>query len=361
MSKKDALLESLDRLVKFTEQKELLFPFSDTILLDGDKAIAACTLGAAAEEVPISVSTPTLLPFTLFYNCVKNTPPERVIEEQDSQIILKHKRTRYGVRILQPEDMGESGDIRKQYPNPYKLLKEAYNANNKCGVPQVEALDVPTTLIQNASALASCTKEDPYKPLFACVNVTNSTIEACDNTKLLIYSGIEYEGEPFLCPAKALLRVPDSVEEMHVATDWIIFSGKGVYAIRRTHGEYPDLTELLNFKGSRALLPKTITQTIEHSQVFEQASALNLEIHFEKSRVTARVETPKGWFEETQKCKYKGKETAFVIPPALLKDLVSRSAILYIGDRIIKTKAKDSETGVTWQYATSIQTPDNEE
>lgn len=206
-----------------------------------------------------------------------------------------------------------------------------------------------------------CAGKDQTNFVFTCVHMTPKFMEACDNFQLTRYkiaTGVEGD---VLVRADALKHVADmGVTDVCVTPAWVHFKGDGnaVMSCRRIDEKFPDLTDILNTHGDKAVLPKALQEAVETAEIFssENADHNHVKIELRADRLRIRGQGASGWYSEVKQIKYAGKPMAFMVGPKLIAELVRRTT-----DCEISKDHRLRVDGGKWVYVACLEKVEEED
>lgn len=201
------------------------------------------------------------------------------------------------------------------------------------------------------------------EPLLTCVHVNKSGfVEASDGLRLARHELTdEMPVNTFLVPAKSILEVvklDPSPTRIAIEKGWVRFrTKKGTIISCRLFFEdtYKNMSPYLQSDdGKRVLLPeKGLDESLARAMVFakrDHSYEEQITITIGKGVLKMEAKSEVGWFrEEIMMDHYKGIPLRFVIPPYLLKDILSETrACLITSNKIIFQ-------GTGWNYVGALK------
>lgn len=122
--------------------------------------------------------------------------------------------------------------------------------------------------------------------------------------------------------------------------NWVHFqSDVSTISCRRYLDDYPELEKFLAVTGEKVTLPKEIAGEIEKAEEFSKENRDDnvVKVTLSKGEVRVKGTGETGWFRSNPvKLPYKGKPFSFLIPPALLREIVTKYEECIISpDRIL--------------------------
>lgn len=251
---------------------------------------------------------------------------ELEVEETDgdegSQLILKSKRRRAGIRV------------HKEIVLPVKEVQ----------VPD-EWQSLPKGFDEAISTIREVAGKDDSMPILTCLHIQPKGMEASDNSQAIRYSirtGIE---EPVLLKRDELVMLLKlKIEEWQVTEVWVHFRNASglVGSCRRLVEKYPKLDGLFSVEGNRTVFPEGLASAIEKAEIFmdTRSDLTGVSVKLKDGVLLLRGEGGVGWYEEKQKVQYKGRPFEFKIAPRLLREVSSRSKDCVVGDEKLCVKGK---------------------
>ncbi len=225
---------------------------------------------------------------------------------EDGELILKGKRKRAGIRMEETVLLPVEG-IEK--PEKWKKLPEDFT----------EAIGI----------VKGCASNDESNFRLTCIHIHPEWIEACDDFQICRYpieTGIK---ESTLVRQTALKNVVGlDMTEFSETESWIHFLNTTgtVLSCRRYLEVYPDITEVINKRGIKTVLPGGLAEAVNIAEIFsaENADANWVKVELRSDRMKLEGRGPSGWYAEQQKVKYAGKPMSFTSIPKLLIEISKR-------------------------------------
>ena len=184
----------------------------------------------------------------------------------------------------------------------------------------------------------NCASRDQSRFEATCVHICPQWIEAFDDMRMCRWQLETGLKEPVLVRQSSLRQVPSlGMTHWCVTAGWLHFKNATsglLLSCRRYHEEFPDLEPVLKLiQGEPAQLPKGLGDAIERAAVF---SSENPDANLVKVRLTpgkARVSGCglSGEYSKPLSAKYAGEVAEFLVPPALLQDVIKRHSEVLIG------------------------------
>ena len=213
-------------------------------------------------------------------------------------------------------------------------------------------------IVQQATFAAG---QDMTKPLLTCVHVTSQYAEACDNYRMArIAFPKRLRIKDMLLPARAIQNISQYVPIQYAEGDgWAHFkNADGVqFSCRTMEGQYPDLSGLLDVKGTSIEFPDGILDSLERSGVFLDDSVMGNEVsslRMSSDGLDVSARGVSGWIKETLPIAYEGDPVEFQVLPKALQSILKRHPSAVIGPRSILFK------GDGFSYCCSIVAKEEE-
>lgn len=202
---------------------------------------------------------------------------------------------------------------------------------------------IAENLVDAVSMVQHCAGNDESQFVSTCIHIHPDWIEACDNFqagRYIIETGIK---ESVLIRKDSLKHIISmNMTKFSETKSWIHFKNPDelILSCRRFVEEYPDITSVLEVKGSPILLPKGLKEAAEKAEIFssENVEDNEVKIHLENGKVKIKGEGVSGWYSEIKKAKYNGPPITFTISPKLLTELVERHNKCRISKDKLKAK-----------------------
>ena len=155
-------------------------------------------------------------------------------------------------------------------------------------------------------------------------------MEACDNFQIMRYHielGLEHA---ILIRRDALKQImTHGITKFAETETWAHFKNpKGLILSVKRHvrNDYPDLTELLNIKGAKTVLPKGLAEATERCDVFSSENVddnhVRVSLKPNKLSILGKGVTGSHFEPYRAKVNYKGPPLTFRIKPQLLSKIV---------------------------------------
>lgn len=220
-------------------------------------------------------------------------------------------------------------------------------------------IDLPENFNKFISfAMTSCSK-DMSRPVLTCVHINQTgVIEASDNYRITQCNlGDELQFETFLLPASSAVEVVKiNPINISIGKGWVHFKSESdtIISCRIILDKFPNVTQVLNVKGTKIILPQTINEVLEKAMIFAKRDHItdeivSITIYEKKLVINAKSDT--SWYEEDVNINYNGEKIIFSITPYLLKSILSETRECILGNEVNKLKFE----GEGWQYVTMLR------
>lgn len=233
---------------------------------------------------------------------------ELAVELKEGEIVFKGKNKRTGVRM------------EKEFLLPIDSVEMPDESN---------WVKMPADFGEAVKLVQSCASNDQSRFVLTCIQLTKSHIQACDGfqvTRCKIKMPLK---SPTLIKRDALKDVSSlDMTELNETDTWLHFRNPMglVYSCRRYVEDFPNIDHILDFTGSKAVLPKGLSDAAEKASVFADESTSNAQVTVELKPGKLRIKGQgvAGWYNEIKKVRYKGPALMFLIQPNLLVDITKR-------------------------------------
>ncbi len=218
--------------------------------------------------------------------------------------------------------------------------------------------ELPKNFVESIKfAIPFCGK-DMSRPLLTAIHVNkNGFVEASDSYCIVRYTlEKEMPVNTFLIPATAATEIV-KINPTTIAfkeKGWIYFrSEDGIVIASRIFDEdkYFDVSSFLEVEGQQIIFPSNTLEVIERASVFAKRDFVldeKIEMKFENKRLKIKSTSAEGWFEEELNIRYSSESQSIVIPPYLLRDILSKTTKSIISKDRIKFE------GENWIYIATL-------
>jgi hypothetical protein len=193
-------------------------------------------------------------------------------------------------------------------------------------------------------------------PKLICIHVNEKGfIESSDNSRIIHCKVENIPVKTFLIPGNsAELVIKYKPVKIAQEVDWVHFKNEEgtIISCRTFNDTFVDTSQFLNLKSKNKIeFPTNINDILENAIVFvkkESSFGEFVNIHIENNQIIVSSKTDFAWFEQKQRIKYSGDKVQFLIKPNLLKDILTKTNICYLLDKMLLFKGED------WLYLTTI-------
>lgn len=266
-------------------------------------------------------------------NVLSKIPEEEIeLNPKDGELIITGKRRSAGIRMDKD------------------IMLPVHNVDEPTSWIRVhEDFSDGVAIVQEAAG------RDASKFAFTCVHIHPKWIECCDGPRAIRFrmkTGIT----DFALIRKEDIRhiVGRGMTEFSESPSWIHFRNKQelVYSCRRFVEEFPtnDVTTFLKMEGEPADMPKGLKETCERAEIFSEKNSDNnlVQVILKAGKVTVEGRGPHGWYRESKKINYQGRELIFLIGPKMLAEIASKFNKVIVSEDRIKIE------GGKWKYVASL-------
>lgn len=254
-------------------------------------------------------------------------------ENEKGEVEFKGKRKSFGIikdaEILLPIDQVET-------PEKWRTLKPEL----------IEAM----TLVQH------CVSRDESQFALCCIHLAPEHVEATDNTQVMrvkVHTGFKRS----VCVRGTSLEsiATLSMTKIALTKSWLHFQdAEGLmFSCRRYQENFPEMDDILDFKGHEIVIPKGMAEASDRAAVFavDKAGDPLLKVELDKGRMRLTGEGLSGWYKEVKKVAYDGPKLEFLISPHLMRHLSERYNNAQVHNDRLQVR------GGSWQYVTVLGAP----
>ena len=241
----------------------------------------------------------------------------------DKELLLKSGKSRSGIKLESTISL-PTGELK--IPTEWKKLPEDFRTGISCCIP---------------SASRSL-----QQPILTTLHVTGEFVESTDTNRLSrFWWGENSElGDGFLLPVETAVSLARfDMDSFWEEDGWAHFKNKSdaVFSCRTVSGDYMDLGPFLDIEEVGVLeFPEGLNDMLNRAGVFlsgaETENTVEVSIDT-KGILLVRGEGEYGWYEESCRATWKGKEgVKFSIHPAHLAAILNNSKSASISESRIK-------------------------
>jgi len=187
-----------------------------------------------------------------------------------------------------------------------------------------------------------CAGKDESEFALTCIHITSKYVEAHNNFQLCRWKLKTGFTSPVLVRQSAIKHVAMlGLTDVSETESWIHFKGQNglVLSCRRYIMDYQDLDSIIKQEISEpATLPRGLVEATEKAQIMldNTDEGGHVQIELKPGKLRIRGEGVRGWYEEPKKVQYDGRPITFMIPPALLIDLIKKHNECFLSEDKIK-------------------------
>lgn len=226
--------------------------------------------------------------------------------------------------------------------------KASFNMENEISLP-VNEIEKPKkwskineTFSEAVNFVQQCAGKDESEFALTCVNITPKFVEAHNNFQLCRWRLKTGFTNQVLVRQAAMKHVAVlGLTEVSETEGWIHFKGDSglVLSCRRYIMDYKELDQIIdNTHGDPTTFPRGLVEATERAAIMldnvNDGGLVLVELRQGKLRISG--EGVRGKFEEPKKVAYDGKPLSFLVPPALLIDLVKKHNECFISEDKLK-------------------------
>lgn len=315
---REDLLHKLEQISPGLSPREIVEQSSCVVFKQGhmfsfNEEIACSIPSGLPEKIEGAIQGPPLL------GQLRKWTEEIVeLDFKKEEVVISGKGRKTGIRwskdILLPMDIVEK-------PNKWAKLHDDFQD----AVSMVEA----------------CASKDESTFNRTCIHITPTHMEAFDNYHLTRYTVDTPIKSPILVRRDSIKHIiTREVIKVSETETWLHFKGSSglVFSCLKFSEAYEDLSGIIQMKGTKVVLPKSLAEDVARAELFTQenqdSNLVVVEIIPDKMRIKGTGAS--GWFQSVKKLKYSGKPRKFMIPPALLIELLKRHTECEIDNDRIK-------------------------
>lgn len=187
----------------------------------------------------------------------------------------------------------------------------------------------------------------------SCVSFNHKWMESFDNYQMIRYRIKTKVDKPTVVRARGVkVAAGIGVSEVAFTPSWMFFRNEKKITVgcRRTVQEFFDMGDSFDIKGVKIALPKGLIAAAEIAEVFSSEikdnNVVSVSLKRNKLRVTSQGVS--GWYRETKKVEYDGRDLSFLISPRLLSQVTSKHSEVHIDRDRLKVD------GGKWSYCSAL-------
>jgi len=281
----------------------------------------------------ISIQHPFKSEFNLFvkaqdlYKLIsKLTEKEIKIEEKNNKLNLTCKTLKANLNTINDSEMIEKI---KNVSDSLKKVKWKSLPENFCNSI---ILCLPSTSTKDSDGTLTC------------VNIDGKNCISSDNNRIS-HAILTEEMDDMFIKASEIKNL-DTIQpkQYSITKSWLHFKNADncIFSIRKITGEFPDYLQFFNFDGKEINLPKEILEGINLTSILAGDSDPAIKFKITKGFCMLSSNSDAGTITHRSKIKYNGEEINFTINPDFLKEMMSHSATITVGDDKAKLQTGNS-------------------
>lgn len=219
--------------------------------------------------------------------------------------------------------------------------------------------DLPKEFIEGVKKVKEVTGTNDEEFMTVCVHVHPNWVEACDRKQTTRYEVDSGVTRSFLVRAQSIAQmIPLDMTRIGETDNWVHFRNSSIiFSCRRHLEEYPTdkLTELLKFRGEKAILPQGGVEAANLASIFSGDDKKNdkVLVRLTDGHMFVEGQGARGWAEADMDMAYHGPVVEFHIQPQMLIDLIRDNKECEIGP------GKLIVFGERWKYMTILDIPED--
>jgi len=183
---------------------------------------------------------------------------------------------------------------------------------------------------------------DLAKPVLTCIHISGDYVQSSDNFRLTRYKmkKTKIKGS-ILLPSQAAKYLKEYNPTHYAVTEgWMHFKTEHdvIFSCRTFEGDFPVPSSMYDVKGTTVELPDGLKETMDLAGIFSanDATAPYVNVKLTKGRMKISSENDSGWYTESVRVDYKGKDLEFGVSPEFFIQLISLTDKVIVGDSMIK-------------------------
>ena len=193
---------------------------------------------------------------------------------------------------------------------------------------------LPSNFCESILLCSFVASKQEAKQTLTCVKVDGKDCIASDNQRIA-HAVLNGSVKGMLLKASEVKNLTD-IKPTHyvISKGWVHFRNKEgcIFSIRRLEGKFPDFLPHFEFKGTKVDLPKDILEGMDIASVFVDNSDPSVKIKIAKGFCNVLIKSESGSAEYRSKIAYSGPEIIFSSNPEFIKQMMSHSTSIVIGD-----------------------------
>ncbi len=291
----------------------------------------------------ISVQYPLKTDFSLFIKASdlhkilsKLTADTVTLSEKDNKLNIKCATLNADLATVQDEETAARIETVK------KSLKGA------------EWKQLPTNFCEAILLCSLTASNSESEGTLTCVNVDGQDCISSDNKRISHSIMDTPVDQMFIRASEVKNLIGMNPMEYAIQKSWIHFKNDEgcIFSIIKTKGEYPEFLEFFEFEGNTIKLPKKIAEGMDIASIFTNDTDPVVSVKISKGAIFISVRSEAGTVKYRTKLDYSGDDFTFSINPEFLKQMMSHSSYVTIGEGKTKITTEDGNYSmVTSLYA----------
>lgn len=228
-----------------------------------------------------------------------------------------------------------------------RLITEVEHIHKDIPKPSAEDWhDVPDKLSGVLLQAARCCGRDETRPMLTVVRMAPDLVEGCDNQRIFRYGLETGFSDSVLLPASSIQQLGGMSFKRACYVDGYLHCrvGKHRVSVRCIEGDYPDLGRMLKLKHpQKVILPANLGDILGRAEVMHDSSLeASVSVNIKGDTLTLTSRKDSGWYRETKKIKYEGRDLGFSVHPKFLQEVFAKKKLVWVGERKMKIKIKEA-------------------
>ena len=281
----------------------------------------------------ISIQHPFKTKFNLFvkaqdlYKLIsKLTEKEIKIEEKDGKLSLTCKTLKANLNTMND-------------PEVIERIKNVSDSLNKA-----EWKSLPENFCDSITLCSFSTSTRDSDGTLTCVHIDGKHCVSSDNNRIS-HAILTEEMDNMFIKATEIKNL-DNIRptQYSVTKSWLHFKNADncIFSIRKITGEFPAYLQFFNFEGKEVNLPKEILEGINLTSILAGDSNPAIKFKIAKGFCMLSSNSDAGTITHRSKIKYNDEEINFTINPDFLKQMMSHSSTITVGEDKAKLQTGNS-------------------
>lgn len=189
---------------------------------------------------------------------------------------------------------------------------------------------LPPEFCDGLKLVVECVADNSDTFHYTCVHLHPQYLEGCDNFQFARYPA------PSGLAASALIRGTSAAHIVGLGMtaiaeteNWLHFRNASglILSCCRFSDQYPDMSQLLNWTGTKTTLPGGLAEMAAKAEIFssEKAGGNLVHVRLKADTLFIKGDGNSGWYEEKCAVKYSGRPLSFMISPKLLSAFAGKT------------------------------------